>query len=227
MIRLEDRAAEVYREADIFSDDELSEEESDDNSDDKKISHNQECELPRHFLGGTINRNNATPSVDNAHDATVSDCQHNVNNSDCPPSPWGSSSSKQRVIDKFNDEGSYIHLLVEQCTPNECSNVKFEQIRQKYAGSKNYKTSLFRANMKCLLNHHLKRTGPFKATNVEPWHTSSSKHLSRAYSLLFLFYMNQNESGKISGMTAEEIWDSHPQFQLYDLTINSRHITKL
>jgi len=30
--------------------------------------------------------------------------------------------------------------------------------------------------------------------------------------------MNQNESGKISGMTAEEIWDCHPQFQLYDLT---------
>ena len=32
-----------------------------------------------------------------------------------------------------------------------------------------------------------------------------------------MLYMKQNESGKISGMTAEEIWESHPQFQLYEL----------
>ena len=77
----------------------------------------------------------------------------------------------------------------------------------------------FRQNLKRILVHLLDKTGPFKGNKnngVEKWYTSA-KNMSKAYSLLFLLYMNPRNSRIINSMTAEEIWHSHPLFQKYEL----------
>ena len=89
------------------------------------------------------------------------------------------------------------------------------QIFQKYADNR-YNMSNFKENLKRLLKHHLGKTGPFEAEGVEPWYTSA-KHISRAYSLLFMLYMDEKKSRISRGISVEEIWESHPQFQLYEL----------
>ena len=114
----------------------------------------------------------------------------------------------------MTDETSDIHLLIGHFTPKDFKNVNFKQILQKYAGNQ-YKMSNFRNNMKLLLKHHLSKTGPFKVEGVEPWYTSVN-NVSRAYSLLFMLYIDPTKCDIISGMTAEQIYESHPQFQLYE-----------
>ncbi|KAL7537423.1 hypothetical protein ACHAXR_007812 [Thalassiosira sp. AJA248-18] len=106
--------------------------------------------------------------------------------------------------------------MVGQYTAADFSKVNFRQIFQKYAGNKQYKMSNFRNNVKLLLVHLLKKTGPFEGKQNEPWYTSA-KNVSTAYSLLFALYMDPKHSRKIRGMSAEQIWESHPQFQLYEL----------
>ena len=70
--------------------------------------------------------------------------------------------------------------------------------------------------MKLLLKYHLNKSGPFTAKKVEPWYTSVN-NVIRAYSLLFVLYMNPTKYATISCMNPKEIWESHPQFQLYEL----------
>ena len=136
--------------------------------------------------------------------------------SEGPTTPWKNSSAKQRIIDELKDTTSDIHLLVGQYTAGDYSKVNFRQILQNYAGNKQYKMGNFRENMKRLLVHLLKKTGPFKREQVEPWYTSA-KNVSPAYSLLFALYMHPKHSETIRSMSAEEIWESHPKFQLYQL----------
>ena len=132
-----------------------------------------------------------------------------------PPTPWGSSSAKRTIIAELKNEASDIHLLIGHYTSGDFSKVNFTQILQQYAGNK-YKKSNFRANLIRLLKHYLAKTGPFKPEQVEPWYTSA-KNVSKAYSMLFALYMDPKDSRKVRGMSAEQIWRSHPQFQLYDL----------
>ncbi|KAL7554043.1 hypothetical protein ACHAWF_018398 [Thalassiosira exigua] len=136
-------------------------------------------------------------------------------NIDGPPTPWGESSAKQKIINELKDETSDIHLFVGQHDAADFKNVNFNQILKRYAGNK-YKMSLFRENMKRLLRHHRNKTGPFKAKKVERWYTSA-KDTSVAYSLLYSLYMNPNEFKILNGLSVEQIWKSHPQFQLYEL----------
>ena len=132
-----------------------------------------------------------------------------------PPSPWRNSKSKLQIIDELKNETSDIHLLIGRYTSSDFSNVKFKQILGKYAGNK-YKLSNFKDNIKRLLNHYQQQTGPFKAEGVEPWYTSPT-NVSRAYALLFTLHMDSTKSQIINNMSAEEIWRSHNQFQLYEL----------
>ena len=77
----------------------------------------------------------------------------------------------------------------------------------------------FRQNLKQILVHLLDKTGPFrgnKNNGVEKWYTSV-KNISKAYSLLFLLYRNPRNSRIINRMAAEEIWQSRPLFQKYEL----------
>ena len=107
-------------------------------------------------------------------------------------------------------------MLIGQYTESDFSNVKFQQIQQKYARNKGCKPSNFRANLKRLLNNLLSKTGDFKPEKIEPWYTSP-KNVSAGYSLLYSLYMNSKHSEKIDRMSAEQIWESHKIFQLYDL----------
>ena len=141
----------------------------------------------------------------------------NEDNDNRPPSPWAQSKSKQRIIDELKDSASDIHLLIGDYDDKDFNNVNFVRILQKYAGN-NYKRGLFRENMKRILRHFRHKTGPFKAEEivVEPWYTSAN-NVSKGYSLLFMLYMNSETSRAINEMTEEEIWDSHPEFQVYEL----------
>lgn len=135
--------------------------------------------------------------------------------SNVPPSPWRSSKAKQRIIDALKDEKSDIHLLIGHYSSKDFTNVNFKQILMKYAGNK-YKMSNFKENMKRLLINRLDKKGPFEVEGVAPWYTSPT-NVSRGYSLLFMLYMDATKADAISRMPVEEIWESHPQFQLYEL----------
>ena len=123
---------------------------------------------------------------------------------------------KKKIVTELRDEASDIHLLIGQYTESDFSNVKFQQIQQKYARNKGYKPSNFRANLKRLLKNLLSKTGDFKPEKIEPWYTSA-KNVSTGYSLLYSLYMNPNHSEKNNRMSAKKNWESHEIFQLYDL----------
>jgi len=166
-----------------------------------------------------IDTRSASATINNlpAETAASNNIVLTTNDTDHPPTPWGSCKAKQTIIDELKDETSNIYLYVGHYTLTNFGNVNFKLINKTYAGSK-YKPSLFRENVKRLLKHLLNKTGPFKVEEaaVEPWYTSVSK-VSKAYSLLFLLYMDPSKTCAINNMSAEEVWESHPQFQLYEL----------
>ena len=185
-----------------------------------------EVELTMRNLGAASGQfdDNTNPTLGDTHQATLSIDNNNSTPSDQndigvnthgPVSPWRTSSSKQRIIDELKDEKSDIHLLIGPHTSSDFKDVNFKQMLNKYAGNK-YKLSNFKENIKRLLLNRQQKTGPFKAEGVEPWYTSP-KNVSRGYSLLFMLLMDSNKSRIISTMAVEEIWKSHPQFQLYEL----------
>jgi hypothetical protein len=133
-----------------------------------------------------------------------------------PPTPWGKSSAKSRIIVELNDPTSDIHLYLGQYTENDFKNVNFRKILEEYAGN-NYKLNLFRENMKRILVHLQKRTGPFdqNKTTVEKWYTSAN-NVSKAYSLLFALYMDEAAYRSLARMSTKEIWQSDPIFQQYE-----------
>ena len=142
---------------------------------------------------------------------------NNDDNSNRPPSPWGSSTSKQRIINELKDDTSDIHLHLGNYTDNNFKEVNFKYIHQQYANNK-YKLSNFRENVKRILMNFLNKTGSFKADEVviEPWYTSVN-NVSSAYALLYLLYMDPKKSRQVENMTAEQIWQSNPLFQQYEL----------
>lgn len=131
-----------------------------------------------------------------------------------PPSPWKSSKAKLRIIDELKSEASDIHLFIGTFTTSDFSNVNINEMHKRYAGK--YKKSRFRENVKRILRHYLMKTGPFAPETVEPWYTSV-KNVSKAYSMLYMLYMDSNKSRVISSMPIEQLWESHPEFQNYDL----------
>ena len=179
--------------------------------------------LPTHFLGVNIDRqSNPIPipselpvEEDNVPPQLALPNEDEDNNR--PPTPWARSKSKQNIIDNLKDKNSDIHLLIGDYDDNDFNHVNFVKILQTYAGNK-YKRSLFRENMKRILRHFRHETGPFKAEEitVEPWYTSVN-NVSKGYSLLFMLYMNPKTSLTINEMTEKEIWESHPEFQVYEL----------
>lgn len=209
-------------------------------SDDEESIEYNESDLPTQFLGTAIQRQIMTMHgqrrmqprlrINTTAGAAVSNPRTadraNNNNGDnvtqpppsnddnsAPPSPWGSSKAKQRIIDELKDEESDIHLLIGSYTTDNFDNVNFKRMQEKYTGNK-YKPSNFKENIKRQLRHLLNGTGDFKAEEaiIEPWYTSVNK-VSKAYLLLFSLHMGS----KIDNMTEEEIWESDPLFQQYEL----------
>lgn len=128
-------------------------------------------------------------------------------NDDQPPTPWGKSTAKMRIIDELSDPTSDIHLYVGQYTAGNFGKVNFNALLQKYAGNK-YKPCRFKENMKLLLTHLHNRTGPLEQnargiqkSKVEKWYTSVN-NVSKAYSLLFSLLMNDVSSTAIARMSA-------------------------
>ena len=125
---------------------------------------------------------------------------------------------QKKLITELKDETSDIHLLIGQYTESDYSNVKFQQIQEKYARNKGYKASNFKGNFKRLLKNLRNKTGDFKPEKIEPWYWyTSAKNVSAAYSLLFNLYMNPKYSRNISRMSGKQVWESHELFQSYDL----------
>ena len=121
--------------------------------------------------------------------------------------------------------------MIGRYTEEDFSNVNFRQILQDYAGNK-FKLSRFKVNLKLQLIHLLNKTGEFKAETTPPWYTSAN-NVSRAYSLLFMLYMDKSKSQKVRSMSDEDVWKSHPQFQVYKLekfktyNTNMKKLTRL
>lgn len=207
------------RERDNSSDEESSVDEHECNdecsdSDDSYQHQAMPCQHKTSFLG-TFTQNQEPP---NNHEGSGRNINPPTNppSSNSPPSPWKKSKSKQRIIDELKDETSDIHLLIGRFSSDDFSNVNFKQILMKYASNK-YKMSNFRENLKRLLINHLDKKGPFKVdgAEVEKWYTSPT-NVSRGYSLLFMLYMDATKADVINSMPVKDIWESHPQFQLYD-----------
>ena len=104
-----------------------------------------ESELPTHFLGTRIQLLSSQPALASARydlgsdDASVVAVNTGTTNdnsgqddNDRPPTPWGSSSSKQTIIEQLKEDTSDIHLLVGNYTTTDFSNVNFHQILQQY-----------------------------------------------------------------------------------------------
>ena len=150
-----------------------------------------------------------------------SDKDEDEDDPNCPPSPWASSKTKQKIIAELSDSSSDIHLLIGKYNEDNFKEVNFKKIREKYANNK-YSASNFRPNVKRLLMHLLHGTGPFdvkKATKesapmTPPWYTSVS-NVSPGYALLFLLLMDPQKSQVVNEMTDEELWESYPEFKLY------------
>lgn len=150
------------------------------------------------------------------------DCDKFNDDHDQPPTPWGKSTAKMRIIDELLDPTSDIHLYVGQYTVGNFGNVNFNTLLQKYAGNK-YKPYRFRENMKLLLTHLHNKTGPFEQnagshqkSKVEKWYTGAN-NTSKAYLLLFLLLMNDVSSTALARMSVEEVWQSDELFQQYEL----------
>ena len=199
-------------------DEELYSESSSEESEDEYGDDDDSCQYQSHLNhDGNDNNNhsNAASEKTKPIDAVGIAITDKSTNSNAPPTPWAKSKAKQGIIDALKDEASDIHLSIGPYSEKDYSKVNFKQISQAYTNNR-YKMTNFRTNLKLLLKHHLNKSGPFAAEKVEPWHTSAT-NVSRAYSLLFMLYMNPAKYAKISRMTPEEIWESHPQFQLYEL----------
>ncbi len=157
---------------------------------------------------------NTTVAVPQAYSKNSLDARN-----DQPPTPWGESTAKMRIIDELKNPTSDIHLIIGHYTDKDFKNVNFSALLQHYAGNK-YKPSQFRENMKRVLVHLQNKTGPFKevqrVTKVEQWYTSS-KNVSKAYSLLFTLHMDEAAYRGLARMSVEEIWQSDPLFQQYEL----------
>ena len=186
-------------------------------------------ELPTHFCGRFIDRGEPSQTGRGEPSPTVNDETREgaphitvepasgpsvANNIESPLSPWRNSKSKERIINELKDATSNIHLLIGPHT-SDFRNVKFEQIRTLHADNR-YKLSNFKSNVKRILDHHINKTGPFKVKGVEKWYTSAN-NVSRGYLLLFSLYMDPHKFQIIKDMSAEEIWKSHSEFQLYEL----------
>ena len=68
--------------------------------------------------------------------------------------------------------------------------------------------------MKRFLLQSPSETGPFKSEGVKPRCTSAA-NVSKAYSLLFMLYMNYEKCSEIETMTVKELWESDPLFKQY------------
>ena len=212
--------------------------EGDYESEDEDGDGEQTSDLPAYFLGAFIHRDphtSVTASVSggcrspkrNADDdkaaapapappAPDAVPQRPPSPSALSPTPWRDSREKQQIIIELKDESSGIHLMIGRYSDKDFKNVNFSQILHEYASNK-HKLSNFRANLKRLLIQKLNQTGPFKIAGTEPWYTSA-KNVSKAYSLLFQLYMAPSKShAAVANISDEELWKSHPQFQLYDL----------
>lgn len=186
----------------------------------------EEDEFPDTFLGVPINRHNrpvpsctATISVPRAATAINVDVHHATSPTDedeeHPPSPWGKSTAKTRIINYLKDDTSDIHLQIGEYTQDNFTNVNFKQIHTSYA--KKYKLSLFRENFKRLLRNLLKKTGPFEEEKdtVEPWATRKKR--SKGWHLLYGLRMVKETNDQLNSLTDEEIWESNTLFKQYPL----------
>ena len=198
------------------------------------------ADLPMHFLGVHLHRNpnkyNTTsdaernsshePSADDGVAATSATAATSTTPHRPPPTTptlastpstttWRNSKERQEIINELKDPLSNIHLMIGRYAENDFSSVNFRKILQDYAGNK-FKLSNFKVNLKLQLTHSLNKTGAFKAESTSPWYTSTN-NVSRAYSLLFMLYMDKSKSQTVRSMSDEEVWKSYPQFQVYEL----------
>ena len=176
MRQLENRAGRgSLRELETDSDAESSDGDEDSDSDDSvqyQLTDLPAADLPtaEATIGvssyPTTNKSEGAPTSTNQGQGNLSGGGTN------PPSLWGKSKPKQRIIEELKDDNSDIHLLIGSYNATSFSNVNFVQIFQKYADNK-YNMSNFKENLKRLLKHHLGKTGPFEAEGVEPWYTTA------------------------------------------------------
>lgn len=108
---------------------------------------------------------------DDGHAETSTNTPQNQND-DAPLSPWKNSTAKRDIIKELNDDTSDIHLFIGSYGPGDWKQVKFEQLRLKYA--RRYQKSNFKENMKRLLLHLQNNTGVFGAKKDKEWYTSQN-----------------------------------------------------
>ena len=85
----------------------------------------------------------AAPRHINTSASATSDGNVSTADDNRPPTPWGSSKAKEKIIEELKDETSDIYLSIGDYTPDNFNAVNFKQIQLKYADNK-YKPSNFR-----------------------------------------------------------------------------------
>lgn len=141
---------------------------------------------------------------------------------------WQESRAKSRLIKELSNPMSDIHLLLgDNYGENNWKTVKFKQIHLTYADSR-WPSGNFRQNVKRLLRHFLKGTGPFESIEetVEKWYTSPG-NVSGAYALLFALMMDNTSRARLSEMSNKEIWESSPRFMEYEFTKFKEYIANM
>ena len=166
--------------------------------------------LPKYFLGTEIKRSGTNHS--RANNAIVVDAPTTVYDNR-PPSPWGNSTTKKKVIEELKDAASDIHLHIGTYTSSDWSEVNFTSISRIYAPR--YQSKLFRENLKRLLKHKLAGTGPFEeeAKTIKPWTSKSGR--SKGWNLLYGLYMDPVTCVEVKKMSLDELWNSDPNFKCY------------
>ncbi len=88
----------------------------------------------------------------------------------------------------------------------------------KYVNSGTYLYKRFQPNFKSLLDDFREKKGLFdprlEEADIPKWYTSE-KQQSDGY--ILLMYLWRHREAEMVTMTAEQIWQSHPEFQRYNL----------
>jgi hypothetical protein len=182
--------------------------------------------LPTQFLGVTIRRDTTPLTLTNINTAMSDESSatkrnerdkgtSNDDDSTRPLTPWGDKCrAKQNIISELNNPSSDIHLFLG--TPStDFKQTNIKKLHEKYA--MRYKLSNFRNNIKLVLTHFEKKSGPFakKDDVVEPW-TSRSKR-STGWHLLYGLRMDPSSNDVLNAMSVEQIWKSNKAFTCYPL----------
>lgn len=133
-----------------------------------------------------------------------------------PPTPWGDKcTAKKNIVEALKDDTHDIHLYIGDYDEKDFKDVNFNKLHEHYASR--YPRSRFRQNLKNILIHKLKCSGPFRVnlaeSGVKEWKSQSGR--SRGWNLLFALLMDRKTRSEVLSMSLDNLWSSNEYFNCY------------